>query len=108
MLVVGHEKLNKWPIANSFTLNSSDYEFVLELQFRLESISTDDVLVDDVVTASALFESDRSNLLASRREEAVILSETRIQAVQRLVERIRVSISNHRKENLLGPVRETK
>ena len=108
MLVVGHEKLNKWPIANSFTLNSSDYEFVLELKFRLESISTDDVLVDDVVTASALFESDRSNLLASRREEAIVLSETRIQAVQRLVERIRVSISNHRKENPLGQVRETK
>ncbi|MDE0756981.1 MAG: hypothetical protein OSB45_02380 [Pseudomonadales bacterium] len=108
VLVVGPEKLNKWPIANSFTLNSSDYEFVLELHFRLESISTGEVLVDDVVTASALFESDRSNLLASRREEAVILSESRIQAVQRLVERIRVSISNHRKENPLAPVRATK
>jgi outer membrane lipopolysaccharide assembly protein LptE/RlpB len=107
VLVVGHEKLNKWPIANSFSLSSSDYEFVLELHFRLESISTGKVLVDDVVTASAHFESDRSNLLASRREEAIILAETRLAAAQRLAERIRVSVLNYREESGTQPVRET-
>jgi LPS-assembly lipoprotein len=92
-LVVNSEQMHKWPIANSLTLNSSDYELVVELHFRLENIDTGKALAVSSVRASAHFESDRSNLLASRREEGVILAETRKEVAQRLAERVRFSAS---------------
>ena len=92
-LVVSSEQIHKWPIANSLTLNSSDYELVVELHFRLENMATGEALVVSSVRASAHFESDRSNLLASRREEAVLLAETRMEVAQRLTERVRFSAS---------------
>lgn len=95
-LVVSSEQMHKWPIANSLTLNSSDYELVVELHFRLENMDTGEALADSSIRVSALFESDRSNLLASRREEAVILAETRLEVAQRLVERVRFSASRYK------------
>ena len=95
-LVVSSEQMHKWPIANSLALNSSDYELVVELYFRLENIDTGEALADSSVKASAHFESDRSNLLASRQEEAVILAETRMEVAQRLAERVRFSASRYK------------
>ncbi len=96
VLVVSNEQLHKWPIANSLTLNSSDYEMVVELHFRLENLETGEALADSLVRVSQLFESDRSNLLASRREEAVILAEARAEVAQRLVERVRFSATRYK------------